>query len=504
MRIGYTFSLSGNYPSTRITIILEKNGEIAKGDLTYIEHPKNGFPVVYQVTKVYSHKEARNYEEALLKEGSVIRDEERTTVRVEAYQWGWMDDEGIIRTLRYPLSPHTPVFKADLNIIEKFTKPSSQWKILLGVDQSSGLDVELDLYHLIRQCCLICGAVGTGKTTTAISMIARATQIEPPVKFLIIDKDGEYDSLEHIFGEKVKIAPWSSFFRSDEITSDDIISEFRWQRGWWVSKILMKALSLLRKVGQQLIKQTLVEAVKTVSDKDVGFTRSEADLDGYKKQVIETIRFSRVIPNKYVKALDPLDLLNYYRIVIVDLSQGPNGWAKKHLVLTQVLSRIFYEALENSSFGCVLVLEEAMYYAPQWTQFSLGDKDSRSKLLSIVKEIATNGGRNGIGLWIVTQRLATVDKTVITQCANNIISHALEDIDKRRLQEIVGESFIELLGSLPQGEAIVKGTALKCKFPLLVKVKPELRPESTKVPPILRFQIMAMKEKQLMQKIFID
>jgi DNA helicase HerA-like ATPase len=166
-----------------------------------------------------------------------------------------------------------------------------------------------------------------------------------------------------------------------------------------------------------------------------------------------------------------------------------------------VLRRVFYEALENSDFGCVIVLEEAMYYAPQWTQFSLGDKDSRSKLLSIVKEIATNGGRNGVGLWAVTQRLATVDKTVITQCANNTISHALEDIDKRRLQEVVGEHFVELLGSLPQGEAIMKGTALKCKFPIWVKVKPELRPASAKAPPMLRFQAMAMKEKALTQEI---
>jgi len=55
---------------------------------------------------------------------------------------------------------------------------------------------------------------------------------------------------------------------------------------------------------------------------------------------------------------------------------------------------------------------------------------------------------------------------------------------------------VELLGSLPQGEAIVKGAALKCKFPLWVKVEPELRPASAKTSPMLKFQIMAMKEKK--------
>lgn len=500
MRIGYSFSVTGDYPLESMIIILEDGCEVAKGDLVYIEHPKKGLPVVYQITKVYSHKETRDYEEALLKEGSVIMDEERTTVRARAYQWGWMDGEAI-RPLRYPLPPNTPVFKAEPRIVEEFTKPSSKWKILLGVDPSSGLDVELSLYYLIRQCCLICGAVGTGKTTTAISMIMRAAQAEPPVKFFIVDKDGEYGSLEMVFGEGVKKVPWLSFFRSDDICSEELLAEFGWQKGWWTSKILMKALSCLQNGGQPLTKPNLIEAVGLVADESVGFRRSGEDFDNYKRQVVEAVRFSKMIPNEYVRALDPVDLINRHRIVIMDLSHGPNGWAKKHLVLTQVLRRVFYEALENSDFGCVIVLEEAMYYAPQWTQFSIGDKDSRSKLLSIVKEIATNGGRNGVGLWVVTQRLATVDKTVITQCANNTISHALEDIDKRRLQEVVGEHFVELLGSLPQGEAIMKGTALKCKFPIWVKVEPELRPASAKSPPMLRFQAMAMKEKGLTQEI---
>jgi len=501
MRAGHTFSVSGDYGSTWITVILERGCEVAKGDLVYVEHPKTGLPVVYQITRISSHKETRNYEEALLKEGSVIQDEERTTVRARAYQWGWMDGEAL-RPLRHPLVPNTPVHKAGPNIVEEFTKPSSNWKVLLGTDPSSGLDVELDLYYLIRQCCLVCGAVGTGKTTTAISMIARAARADPPVKFLIVDKDGEYSSLEDLFGEGVIRVPWLQFFQPDDVSPEDLVSEFGWQVGWWNSKILLKALSYLRGSGQPLTKLGLAEAVKYVSAESVGFRKTEADFDGYKRQVVEAIKFSRMIPKEHVEPINPIDLIKQYRIVIMDLSQGPNGWSKKHVVLTQILTKVFHEALENSSFGCVIVLEEAMYYAPQWTQFSIGDGDSRNRLLSIVKEIATNGGRNGIGLWIVTQRLSTVDKTVVTQCANNIISHALEDIDKKRLQEIVGDQFVELLGSLPQGEAIVKGTALKCKFPLWVKVEPEIRPASAKSPPMIRFQAMALNEKQITQKIY--
>jgi len=117
----------------------------------------------------------------------------------------------------------------------------------------------------------------------------------------------------------------------------------------------------------------------------------------------------------------------------MDLSQGKDTWSQKHLVVSQVLRKIFSEALENRKFGCIIVLEEAMYYAPQRGVFELGEKETRAKLLGVIKEIATNGGRNGVGLWAVTQRLSTVEKTVVTQCANNIICHGLEDIDKTRV-----------------------------------------------------------------------
>ncbi|HEX9915260.1 MAG TPA: hypothetical protein VGB32_10100 [Candidatus Bathyarchaeia archaeon] len=155
-----------------------------------------------------------------------------------------------------------------------------------------------------------------------------------------------------------------------------------------------------------------------------------------------------------------------------------------------MLRRIFGEALENRRFGCIILLEEAMYYAPQRGVFEIGEKESRGKLLGVIKEIATNGGRNGVGLWIVTQRLSTVEKTVVTQCANNVICHGLEDVDKARIAEIMGNEFAELIGDLPPGEAIVKGTALRCRFPIWVKVLAEVYPASSLSTPMSRFSYM--------------
>ena len=227
----------------------------------------------------------------------------------------------------------------------------------------------------------------------------------------------------------------------------------------------------------------------------LGFKKKLDEFDQYRQQVYNAISGSRLIPDGDLMPLDPVSLLKERHVVIMDISTGKDTWSQKHLVVAQVLRRIFGEALENRKFGCIVVLEEAMYYAPQRGIFDLGDKDARGKLLGVVKEIATNGGRNGVGLWVVTQRLATVDKTVVTQCANNIICHSLEDLDKQRLAEIVGDEFSRLIGDLPQGEAIVKGTALKCRFPIWVKVLPEVYPASAAATPMSRFAHMELDSR---------
>jgi hypothetical protein len=493
LKVGHTYSMTGEYQLDQITILMMKEMELAKGDLVYLNHPKTMEPVVYQVTKVYPHKKVRAYEEALLSEGRVIMDFEDSTLHAEAYQWGWIDEGDSLRPLRYPLKPNTPIYLANREIISKFTKPNGEWKILLGTDPSTDLDVELGLYPMIRQSCLICGAVGTGKTTTAISMIARAAQADPPVRFFIVDKDGEYTSLINRLGaENVLKIPWSRFFQPGDIPWEDYLAEFGWQKTWWNAKILVKALKTLYSMDSPVTKVNLRHTLKTIKSENLGFNKKAEEFEKYLQQVSNAVEHSKLISDGSIEPFDPVDLITDRRVVIMDLSRSQDPWSQKHLVVSQVLRRIFNEALENRRFGCIIVLEEAMYYAPQRGVFELGEKDSRGKLLGVVKEIATNGGRNGVGLWIVTQRLSTVEKTVVTQCANNVICHSLEDIDKQRISEILGNEFSELIGDLPPGEAIVKGTAIKCRIPIWVKVLPEVYPASSLSTPMSRFIHMEM------------
>jgi hypothetical protein len=254
-------------------------------------------------------------------------------------------------------------------------------------------------------------------------------------------------------------------------------------------------LKILYAQAVPITKHKLQSAVTWVKPEKLGFNKKEDEFESYRQQVINSVGNSKLIPDGNSEPLDPVELLKDKHVVIMDLSVGKDTWTQKQLVVSQVLKKIFNEALENRKFGCIIVLEEAMYYAPQRGVFEIGDKDTRGKLLNVIKEIATNGGRNGVGLWAVTQRLSTVEKTVITQCANNIVCHGLEDVDKNRVAEIMGNEFSELIGNLPPGEAIVKGTSLKCRFPIWVKILPELYPASSSSTAMSRFVHMELASR---------
>ena len=93
----------------------------------------------------------------------------------------------------------------------------------------------------------------------------------------------------------------------------------------------------------------------------------------------------------------------------------------------------------------------------------------------ILLEIATIGPRNLLTPWVSTQRLASLNKTLSTQMGQNILAFNLEDVDKTRLEEIVGRQ-IRNVEKLHPGECWVKSLSLK--IPQIVKIKIDDYPRS--------------------------
>ncbi len=157
------------------------------------------------------------------------------------------------------------------------------------------------------------------------------------------------------------------------------------------------------------------------------------------------------------------------QITILDLSGVPST------VLTRLIGsilRIVYEALfwsrEKSEGGIerplLVVMEEAHRY--------LGP-DAGTVASEVVKRIAKEGRKYGVGAMVVSQRPAEVDETVLSQCGTIIALRLSNPVDRARVKGALPDNLAGLMDLLPvlrTGEAIITGEAarlpVRCRIAL--------------------------------------
>lgn len=150
------------------------------------------------------------------------------------------------------------------------------------------------------------------------------------------------------------------------------------------------------------------------------------------------------------------------RLVVVDL-QGLSDTAKQ--VVTALISSEILRAASSKTDPirpCFLVYEEGHNFAPAG-QPSVSHR--------IIKKIAGEGRKFGVGFAVVSQRPSKLDSDVTSQC-NTLITMRLKNPDDQRFitktSDMVSKADIDELPSLSTGEALICGRSIPA--PLLVKV----------------------------------
>ncbi|WP_414569517.1 ATP-binding protein [Nostoc sp. CCY 9925] len=150
------------------------------------------------------------------------------------------------------------------------------------------------------------------------------------------------------------------------------------------------------------------------------------------------------------------------RLVVIDL-QGLSDTAKQ-IITALISSEILRGAASKTDRirPCFLVYEEGHNFAPA------GEAAVSHR---IIKKIASEGRKFGVGFAIVSQRPSKLDSDVTSQC-NTLIAMRLKNPDDQRFitktSDMVSKADIEELPSLSTGEALICGRSIPA--PLLVKI----------------------------------
>ncbi|EPI2684587.1 ATP-binding protein [Vibrio cholerae] len=171
------------------------------------------------------------------------------------------------------------------------------------------------------------------------------------------------------------------------------------------------------------------------------------------------------VSEDYVIDKDISDLLYQWLghnkpITILDLSLLPSE--RLDLLLGSLLDILFESALWGrnhlegmKSYPLLLVMEEAHRYL---------SNESNGLTKKMVRRIAKEGRKFGVGSMLVSQRPSEIDETILSQCGTLFSLRISNATDRSRVKAAMSDGLSGIIDSLPvlrTGEAIVTGEAAR-------------------------------------------
>jgi DNA helicase HerA-like ATPase len=121
----------------------------------------------------------------------------------------------------------------------------------------------------------------------------------------------------------------------------------------------------------------------------------------------------------------------------------------------------------TDSLRVCLVLEEAHSLAPEWNSTA---HDGEKQAATATARAIMQGRKFGFGAIVVTQRTATVTKSILNQCNTVFAMRVYDQTGTEFLGNFIGSDYARLLANLKDRHAVVFGKASSCSSPLLVEL----------------------------------
>lgn len=354
-----------------------------------------------------------------------------------------------------------------------------------------------------RHSCIV-GNTGSGKSET-VTKIMEETAKNTNCNIVTFDIHGEYKKLSYVdnitIGNDFPFPIWLFGF-TNMVTN---ILKVREESATVVMSALRKAYNKVCKDGNEgkpiyfsfeaLIKQLQLMNVEQVGTGEVyktgekaGFEKTvKGDFNGKLNGVINAMeavynnkRYSFLFDNKpqsYLNEIMSRIMGNGAKVKNIDLSEIPHDVAILVIgVLTKLIYNIQLLQKDDEIRPITLICDEAHVYIP--TDSSLSP--SQRRMVEIFENIAKEGRKFGITLFVASQRPSELNKTIMAQCANYIVMKLNNETDKTMMKGIMADGssgVIEMTTMFAPGDALVIGDCLPIPLKLHVDLADE-RPQA--------------------------
>lgn len=440
-------------------------GSAERSDYIIAEHPDCG-NVLCQIGSIV-RKTTMTLDKAL---EAASNDCTKDKVVATADVIGYKDEKGLLQIPRTTFLAGTIVRRADPEFIRKILglKDDRRSCAYIGMLKGYEMPIMLDINSLVQRHVSILAKTGGGKSYISGDILEEL--MKHGVTCLIVDPHGEYGAMRHPSDSK------DERFGVEPHGYDDNIIEFGMTQ--------IEGIRPLRFTFKSLDSRDILDLLPS-SDSKSSLSLLTKAMDAVKeRKQLYSIRdvIEELSSNESGKAysliadLESIDALGLFADRgnhISELVQkgkttifNLKGVAPdiQQIIVRRLGIMMFELRKANRVPPMMMVLEEAHNYCPQ---------NEGTLCKKILTTIASEGRKFGLGLMVISQRPAKIDKNVLSQCGTQIILKVTNPNDLKAItasiEGLTGGMEQDIPG-LPIGTAMVVGAGIQT--PMLVDVRP--------------------------------
>jgi len=371
-------------------------------------------------------------------------------------------DKGMTRAPRQVIEPDSIVYSADQDLISETLGLNDDGLRVGNLETNDEIDIFVNPEDFYKHFAVL-AQTGAGKSYLTGVLMEEMLEQDFPV--MIIDPHGEFSSLQSPNPEnedESKGYNVREYSPNTDINKSALPLEF-------------SSLNFDKKELQTLIPDSLTNsqmgvlynALKGLKDK--GDDYSLIDIEGAVQKEDSTAKWNLL---NYLEQLEesglfsdepvnPKDLVEKGRATIVNLKAVEPDTAEMAVYL--LAKKLFDLRKRDKVPPFMMVFEEAHNFIPEK---GFGQAISNP----IMRKIASEGRKFGLGIGVISQRPARIDKNVLSQCNTQFILKVTNPNDLKAISksfEGVTSEVEDMIKSLPPGVCFVLGN----QYPVMTDVR---------------------------------
>lgn len=389
---------------------------------------------------------------------------------------GYRDETHDLQRLSFPLDPGVEVLRADDDFIRDVLglEKKKNAAYIGFLDGRDSLKVYLDLDTVLSKHVSVLAKSGSGKSYCTGVLLEELLMKKVPI--VVIDPHGEYASLKYPnpkdkeslirFGVHAKGFLTQILEFSPNTSLNPEAKPLKLSNRGITSEELVHLLPTKLSSSQLGI---VYAALKNLGEKvdfdDLLFELEAAEESSTKWTLIHIFQ--------YVKSLNLFsntptlmsDLVSPGKMSIITLKGVEQD--VQEIVVYKIIHDLFMERKKNMIAPFFLVIEECHNFVPER---NFGE----AKSSAIIRQIAAEGRKFGMGLCLISQRPSRVEKSALSQTSTQFILKVTNPNDVKAISnsvEGITWNTEKELQNLPIGMALVTGVV---DLPLLVDIRPRM------------------------------